>query len=215
MHVTVMKVNCTEKKNFHVCLLPLLLTALVVGRGVPASAKDDASKNGLRERGAYLEGIPGMMKRLGDVIAGMRAKPDAEGKYTIRISSGGYYDPIDRQRFFYDKKAEIFMSQGKISKIVFVYYRFSFTNGVRQVKTLVNANPYSDDLTSLEISYSTNTGVNESCKVGDLQSPQIRKQVVDQYSGYLLSLIQSLEISRQADKIAESEKIERSVMLDK
>jgi len=214
-HVRVTTMNSIKKRDFYGYILPFLLAVLLCGLNSSAFAQDETSKTKPKEKGASQQGISGMTKRLADALAKMRLKPDAEGKYSLNISSGGYFDPIDRQQLIYSKKATVYMNQGAISKIVFEYYQFSFTNLMRQVKTLINTNPYSEDMAGLQISYSTNTGVNASYKVTDLQSGQTRRDVIEQYSSYLLSLINSLEIYTHNNRDVESAKIERAVQLGK
>jgi hypothetical protein len=168
-----------------------------------------------QDKGGKPNGVSGLHKRLADAIVNGRVQPDSEGKCSFVFSSGSYYDSLERQKLVYNIKADVYMSQGKISKIVFVYYQFSMTSQIREVKTITNSSLISDDLGLLEVNYETNTGETQSYKVGDLQSGESREAVISQYSSYLDSLVNYLEIHKTKSKAAESNNINRTIILGK
>ena len=51
------------------------------------------------------------------------------------------------------KKAYVYMSGDRVSKIIFEYYQFSMDNKVRDVKIFTNNTPESGDLKSLRVDY--------------------------------------------------------------
>ncbi len=156
-----------------------------------------------------------MHKRLSEAITNLRTQPDSEGKFSFALSSGSRYDTLEAQKYVYNLKADVYMSQGRVSKIVFVYYQFGMTNQIREVKSLTNGNPGSDDLGSLEVNYETNTGETRAFKVGDLQSSHSRDEVISQYASYLDSLVNYVEIHMGKRKSHESGTIERAIQLGK
>ncbi|MBN1498422.1 MAG: hypothetical protein JXA07_16740 [Spirochaetes bacterium] len=157
--------------------------------------------------------IPPLYKRLVAALQSLKLKPDEEGKHTFIISSGNQYDHIDRIFLVYSKKARVYMSQNRISKIVFEYYQFNMTSKVREVKTYVCETPDSDDLSRLTIEYSTNTGEKEKYAAGELQRKESQRIIVRQYYSYLFSLVNKMELYKNKTVRLESSKINRTILL--
>lgn len=158
--------------------------------------------------------IPRLCERLNRAIEALKLKPDDEGKHTIIVQSGYHYDKLERTFFMYHKKAFLYMSGNKVSRIIFEYYQFNMTSHVREVKTYTVNSPESEDLKGLIIEYKTNTGQTEKYNLPDLMRSDTRRDVVAQYYSYLLALVYKVEIYR--DKLAsqQSSMIDRTVQLD-
>jgi len=168
------------------------------------SAADDYTRD---------ERIPQLYKRLLDAIQSLKLKPDEEGKHTFIIKAGNQYDLIDRVFLVYNKKADVYASQGRVTKIVFEYYQFNMTNQVREVKTYTTAAPDSADLRTLAIEYVNNIGQNEKYTVAELQKPESRREIIKQFYAYYLSMVYKLELYKDKTIKTESSKIERTIQL--
>ena len=204
-----------KKRNPFVFVIITLVT-LYMGVGYTSLySQKKATNESAQDKGGKPNSMSGLYKRLTDAIVNMRLQTDSEGKCAFIFSSGSYYDSLERQKLVYNIKADVYMSQGKISKIIFVYYQFSMTSQIREVKTITNSNLSSDDLGSLEVKYETNTGESQSFKVGDLQSGESRESVISQYTSYLDSLVNYLEIHKSKNKATESSNIDRTIILGK
>jgi hypothetical protein len=208
------------KKRNPARFIIISMVILCIGIGYKASFSQKKEQKVIKnepsqDKGFLHEGMSGLHKRLADAIVNMRIQPDSEGKYSFGISSGSYFDLLERQRFTFNVGATVYMNQGKIGKIVLRYYQFSMTTMVREVKTLTNSNPGSDDLTSLEIHYVTNTGETKTFKVGDLQSRQSQDDVISQYSSFIATLIDNLELSKNKNTLNDTNTINRSIQLGK
>jgi hypothetical protein len=215
MEIAMMDVSKIKNRNLISHIVIFLTVLIIIAQNTDSYSQKKPAKEGSPDKGIQQDGIANLHKRLADTIGSLHVKPDTEGKHTFVISSGSFYDAGERSLVIYDKKALVFMQQGKISKIIFEYYQYSFGNMIREVKTLTNTNPNSDDIASLEIRYDNNAGETQSYRVGDLNSSQSRKDVIEQYSSYLLSLINRLELGRNKNKFMESTKIERTIQLGK
>jgi hypothetical protein len=157
--------------------------------------------------------IPQLFKRLSDVIQSLKLKPDEEGKYSFVIKAGNQYDLVDRVFLVYNRKANVYAVQGRISKIVFVYYQFNMTSQVREVKTFTTVTPDSGDLRALTIEYENNIGQKEKYTVADLQKPESRREVIKQFFSYYLSMVYKLELYKDRTIKTESSKIQRTIQL--
>jgi hypothetical protein len=157
--------------------------------------------------------IPQLYKRLTDVIQSLKLKPDEEGKHSFTISSGNQYNLVDRVFLVYNKKAEVYAAQGRISKIVFVYYQFNMTSQVREVKTFTTVTPDSGDLRTLTIEYENNINQKEKYTVAELQKTESRRVVIKQFYSYYLSMVYKLELYKDKTRKTESSLIERTIQL--
>lgn len=162
---------------------------------------------------AHEDRIPPLYNRLVAAIQDLKIKTDDEGKYTFIISSGNQYDHIDRIFLVYNKKAMVYMSQNRISRIVFQYYQYNMTSKVREVKTFTCETPDSDDLSKLSIEYTTNIGEKEQYRVAELQSNESKKIIIRQYYSYLFALVNKMELYRNRSIRLESSKINRTILL--
>lgn len=171
---------------------------------VNSSPNEDASRD-IR--------IPQMYKRLALAIKSLKLQPDQEGKLTFVISSGNYYDFIDRVPMVYHKKAFVYITQERINKIVFEYYLYNMTSQVREVKTYTSMTPESEDLKSLAVEYTANTGEKEKFTVAELQKKDSQTDIVSQYFAYYLALVYRLELYKDKTIKLESSKIDRTVQM--
>lgn len=168
------------------------------------AAGDDASRD---------ERVPVLYRRLAAGIRGLTIEPDQEGKYTFLIASGSEYDMLERQRYYYNKKARVYVNQQKVTKIVFEYYRFSLINMVRDTKTFTVTDPENQDLSGLDILYTSSTGETRRYRVGDLNNKDSRRSVVKQYVSYLITLVIKLELHKNKKIDVETVGIERTIQL--
>ncbi len=192
--------------------------AFIMAQGVSFSqdsAPEKKSVSGQSSADDYTrdEHIPMLYKRLSEAIKSIKLKPDDEGKYTFTLKSGNQYDMVDRVFLVYNRKAEVYASQGRISKIVFEYYQFNMTSQVREVKTFTAATPDSADLKALSIEYVSNIGQKEKYTVADLQKPASRIEVIRQYYNYYLALVYKLELYKDKTIKSEASKIEHTIQL--
>lgn len=157
--------------------------------------------------------VPQLCKRLISAIKSSKLQADSDGAIVIKIKSGNHYDLTERQQYVFSKKAKVFFAQDKISKIIFEYYQYDMLSSVREVKTFTNYNPESDDLSTLEINYTTNTGQSENYKVTDLKTKQLQKDVILQYVSYMLALVHKAELYKNSVINDHSSKIERTIQL--
>ena len=157
--------------------------------------------------------IPRMYKRLAAAIKSLKLQPDQEGKLTFIISSGNYYDFFDRVPMVYYKKAFVYLTQDRINKIVFEYYQYNMASQVREVKTYTTTAPESDDLKSLAVEYTANTGEKEKFTVAELQKKNSQTDIVSQYFAYYLALVYRLELYKDKTVNTESSKIDRTVQI--
>lgn len=178
-----------------------------------AAAQNAAGEKKAVVEGTLFYGIAGNHKRLIEAITNLKIKPDEEGKYTFPLSSGIFYDVLDRQVCVYRKKAVVYVAQNRISKILFEYYQFGMDNKVREIKTFTHTAIDSDDLSSLQIDYIANTGEKQSYKAGDLTQRQSQREIIGQYANYLTSLIFTMELFKQKAARLQSLKIERTIQL--
>ncbi|HNW27807.1 MAG TPA: hypothetical protein PKN50_04960 [Spirochaetota bacterium] len=157
--------------------------------------------------------IPNLYKRLTEAIKSLKFKADDEGKYTFVIKAGNQYDLVDRVFLVYNKKAMVYGSQGRITRIVFEYYQFNMTTQVREVKTFTSSAPDSPDLRPLLIEYVNTIGQNDKFTVGELQKPESRRDVLKQFYSYYLALVYKLELYKDKTIKTESSKIDRAIQL--
>ncbi len=190
------------------CVLAILLLA-----AVDAVAQDTVPVKKGEIDGTRYDGLSGIHKRLIEAINNIKIKPDDEGKYSFIISSGIFFDPLERQVCIYRKKAVVYLDQNKISKVIFEYYRFGMDNKVREIKTITNTSTESDDLASLQIDYTANTGEKNSFKAGDLELRQSQRDIIGQYANYLISLIYTIELNKHRAARLQSLQIERTLQL--
>ena len=190
------------------CLISLLLLAAAHAAAQEAETgkKGDAS-------GSRYDGMAGIHKRLVDAINNMKIQPDEEGKCTFTISSGVFYDPVDRQQFIYRKTAKVYLAQNRINKVIFEYYQFGMDSKVREIKTFTNTSADSDDLSSLRIDYISNTGEKQSYTAGELSLWQSQREIVGQYANYLISLIYNIELNKHRAARLQFLQIERTIQL--
>ncbi len=159
--------------------------------------------------------IPLLHKRLVAAIKSLKLQPDKDGKLAFLVRSGNYFDYIDRVPYVYQKKAFIYMSQERVSKIVFEYYQFNMTSQVREVKTYTNQSPDSDDLKNLLVEYTDNTGQKEKFTVAELQKKNSQSDITSQFYEYYLALVIQLELRKDKTINVESSKIDRAVQMDR
>jgi hypothetical protein len=159
--------------------------------------------------------IPQLHKRLVAAIKSLNLKADKDGKLAFTLKTGNFYDYTDRVPYIYHKKAFVYMSQERVSKIVFEYYQFNMTSQIREVKTYTNQSPDSDDLMSLEVEYADNTGQKEKFTVGELQKKNSQIDIVSQFYEYYLALVIQLELRKDKTINVESSKIDRTVQMDR
>ena len=157
--------------------------------------------------------IPRLYKRLAAATKSLKLQPDQDGKLTFVISSGNYYDFIDRVPMVYHKKAFVYITQDRINKIVFEYYQYNMTSQVREVKTYTTTTPESEDLNSLTVEYTANTGEKEKYTVAELQKKDSQTGIITQYFSYYLALVYRLELYKDKTNNIDSGKIDRTVRL--
>jgi len=168
------------------------------------AAVDEASRD---------ERVPVLCRRLAAGIRSLALEPDQEGKYIFLIASGAEYDMLERQRYYYYKKARVYVNQQKVTKIIFEYYRFSLINMVSDTKTFTVTDPENQDLSGLDILYASNTGETRRYRVGDLKKEDSRRSVVKQYVSYLITLVIKLELHKNKKIDVETVGIERTIQL--
>lgn len=197
-------------------LVFIIAFALLMSLGIVRAQETVSSKKKAGEsqgNAAREDRIPALYNRLVLAVQGLKLQADEEGKHTFIISSGNQYDHIDRIFLVYNKKAMVYMSQNKISKIVFQYYQYNMTSKVREVKTFTSDNPDSDDLRQLSIEYVTNTGDKEKYTVGELQREESQKIIVKQFYSYYFALVNKMELYKNKTIRLESSKINRTIQL--
>lgn len=187
-------------------------------QGISSAQENAPEKKPVSDRGAaddYTrdERIPQLYKRLTDVLQSLKLKPDGEGKHIFIIKAGNQYDLVDRVFLVYNKKAEVYASQGRITKIVFEYYQFNMTTQVREVKTFTATAPDSGDLRALSIEYVNTIGQKDKFTVAELQKPESRREVIKQYYSYYLAMVYKLELYKDKTIKIESSKIDRAIQL--
>ena len=157
--------------------------------------------------------IPLFMQRLVQGIKNLKVEPDQEGKYIFTIKSGYHYDELERQHLMTYRKAFIYMSGDRVSKIVFEYYQYSMDNNVKDVKIFTNTTPDSDDLKTLRVDYTSNTGEKETYTVTDVSRRESRRSVIGQYVNYLIALVYNIEMYKHKTVRIQSINIERTIQL--
>jgi hypothetical protein len=157
--------------------------------------------------------IPLFMKRLVAGIKNLKVEPDQEGRYIFTIKSGYHYDLLERQHLMTYRKAYIYMSGDRVTKIIFEYYQFSMDSNVRDVKIFTNTTPESDELKALRVDYSSNTGEKETYTVADVSRRESRRSVIGQYVNYLISLVFNIEMYKHKTVRIQSVNIERTIQL--
>ncbi len=192
--------------------------ALIMGQGSSFSQDIEAERRSTSGQAASDEyttdgRIPNLYKRLSDAIRSLKFKADDEGKYTFIIKAGNQYDLVDRVFLVYNKKAMVYGSQGRITRIVFEYYQFNMTTQVREVKTFTATAPDSPDLRTLQIEYVNTIGQKDKFTVGELQKPESRRDVIKQFYSYYIALVYKLELYRDKTSKIESSKIDRAIQL--
>jgi hypothetical protein len=194
-----------------------IMWALILAQGAVFSQEKEAPKKQAGDKAGeeYTrdERIPQLYKRLTDVIQALKLKPDDEGKYTIVVSKDNRYDLVDRVFLLSNKRADVYSAQGRISKIVFVYYQFNMTTQIREFKTFTATAPDSGDLKTLTIEYENNIGQKEKFTVSELERPDSRKDVIKQFYSYYLALVYRLELFKDSTSRIESSKIRRAIQL--
>jgi hypothetical protein len=120
---------------------------------------------------------------------------------------------IDRLFRVYYKKAHVYLTQGRVTKIVFEYYQYNMSNQLKEVKTLTASSPESADLKSLIIEYTTNAGDAEKYTLSELKTKNSQKDIADQYYSYYLALVYRMEMYKDRVIKKESDKIDRTVEL--
>lgn len=197
-------------------LVFIIAFALLMSLGIVRAQETVSSKKNAGEtqgNAAREDRIPALYNRLVAAVQGLKLQSDEEGKHTFIISSGNQYDHIDRIFLVYNKKAMVYMSQNKISKIVFQYYQYNMTSKVREVKTFTSDKPDSGDLRQLSIEYVTNTGDKEKYTVGELQREESQKIIVKQFYSYYFALVNKMELYKNKTARLESSKINRTIQL--
>jgi hypothetical protein len=195
-----------------------IIAAVIMVQGVSSGQESAPEKKPAPDRGVsddYTrdERIPRLYKRLTEVIQGLKLKPDDEGKYTFVIKAGNQYDLVDRVFLVYNKKADVYASQGRITKIVFEYYQFNMTTQVREIKTFTATAPDSGDLRTLTIEYVNTIGQKDKFTVAELQKRESRRDVIKQYYSYYLAVVYKLELYKDKTIKIESSKIDRAIQL--
>jgi hypothetical protein len=193
------------------------IAALVLAEGTLVAQKgtadrragDDALEQGMTRDNR----IPDFMKRLVAGIKDLRVEPDKDGKYIFTIKSGYVYDQLERQHYMVYRKAYVYMTGDRVTKMVFEYYQFSMDSNVRDVKIFTNDSPENDELKSLQVDYSSNTGEKESYTVGDIGRRESRRSIISQYVNYLISLTYNIEMAKHRSLRIQSINIERTIQL--
>jgi hypothetical protein len=197
-------------------IIAILASLVLVPAALVAQKKasDDTAVSGSSDEAVTRDDrIPQFMKRLVAGIKSLKVEPDQEGKYIFTIKSGYQYDQLERQHLLTYRKAYIYMSGERVSKIIFEYYQFSMDNNVRDVKVFTNNSPESDELKSLRIDYNSNTGEKQSYTVSDVSRRESRRSVIGQYLNYLISLVYNIEMFKHKTVRIETVNIERTIQL--
>ncbi len=206
-------------KNILICAMVM---AICIVQG-PVHSQDEASPKKLSGSSVRVTPedptrdyrIPQLYKRLVTAIKNLKLQPDKDGKLSFLVRSGNYFDYIDRVPYVYEKKAVVYVSQERISKIVFEYYQFNMASQVREVKTYTNQSPESEDLKNLLVEYADNTGQREKFTVAELQKKNSQSDITSQFYEYYLALVIQLELRKDKNVNVESSKIDRTVQMDR
>ncbi len=170
----------------HAAVMLSLFAGTVFAQEQPSPGQTEADP----ENDSY---VVELHKRLGGIITELNLKPESDGSYEIIIDSGYFNDDYERQKYVYYEKAIVTAPQGSVTRIIIEYYQFSLVNQLKEIKTLVNSSPGSQNLGDLLVTYTASDGESSQFFVKDLSEKSFKVKVVTQYRAYLIDLLQKME----------------------